>query len=206
MIQNSDNEPASSILDWITRTESGSDLSKDKLEKWINDRDYVNRFFSGSGYQNVNVSQKNFPIPKLKYLKPSGRDLQMRGSQSNPLRNFLTTYETARLLYEIYKDQSVSPEASKKMKQLLLKDYEAEKHKEYDSIKGFIGEGLSPSEVKLFSKVGWTSDSRQDAAIVESLDGKAKYIIVIFADDPAFAYDWDFFPKASSIVYQSMKR
>ncbi len=206
MIQNSDNEPASSVLDWLTDTQSGSNLSKDDLDTWKSNRNSVNNFFAKAGYQNINVSQKNFPIPKLKLLKPDGRELQMRGSQSNPIRNSLTTYETARLLYEIATQQSISVIASQKMRNLLHRDYEQEKLKEYDSIKGFIGERLSPNEIELYSKAGWTSDSRQDAAIVISHDGKAKYILVIFGDDPAFANDWDFFPDASRIVYTNMRR
>jgi hypothetical protein len=206
MIQNSDNEPASSVLDWLTDTQSGSNLSRDDLDTWKNNRNSVNNFFAKAGYQNINVSQKNFPIPKLKLLKPEGRELQMRGSQSNPLRNSLTTYETARLLYEIATQQSVSLIFSQKMQYLLRRDYEQEKLKEYDSIKGFIGERLSPNEIELYSKAGWTSDSRQDAAIVISRDGKAKYILVIFGDDPAFANDWDFFPDVSRTVYENMRR
>jgi hypothetical protein len=206
MIQNSDNEPASSVLDWLTDTESGDNLSKDELNAWRGRRDSVNSFFRKAGYQYVNVSQKNFPIPKLKLLKPEGRELQMRGSQSNPLRNYLTTYETARLLYEIATKQSVSVVYSQKMLDLLRRNYEQEKLKEYDSIKGFFGERFSPSEIDLYSKAGWTSDSRQDAAIVISRDGKLKYILVMFGDDPAFANDWDFFPDASRIVYENMRR
>ena len=206
MIQDSDNEPASSVLDWLTDTQSGSNLSRDDLDTWKNNRNSVNNFFAKAGYQNINVTQKNFPIPKLKLLKPEGRELQMRGSQSNPLRNSLTTYETARLLYEIATQQSVSLIFSQKMQYLLRRDYEQEKRKEYDSIKGFIGERLSPNEIELYSKAGWTSDSRQDAAIVISRDGKAKYILVIFGDDPAFANDWDFFPDVSRTVYENMRR
>ena len=206
MIQNSDNEPASSVLDWLTNTRSVGSLSKDELEIWQNNRNSVNTFFKKAGYQNINISQKNFPIPKLKLLKPEGSDLQMRGNLSNPLRNYLTTYETARLLYEIVTQQSVSPEDSQKMLELLHRNYELEKRKEYDSIKGFLGEKFSPSEIDLYSKAGWTSDSRQDAAIFFSRDGQAKYILVMFGDDPAFANDWDFFPDASRIVYTNMKR
>jgi hypothetical protein len=206
MIQNSDNEPASSVLDWLTDTQSVSSLSKDELEIWQKNRSSVNSFFTKAGYQNINITQKNFPIPKLKLLKPEGSDLQMRGSLSNPLRNYLTTYETARLLYEIVTQQSVSREASQKMLTLLRRDYELEKRKEYDSIKGFLGEKFSPSEIDLYSKAGWTSDSRQDAAIFFSRDERTKYILVIFGDDPAFANDWDFFPDASRIVYQNMRR
>lgn len=206
MIQNSDNEPASSVLDWLTDTESGDNLSKDELNAWRSRRDSVNSFFRKAGYQEVKVSQKNFPIPKLKLLKPEGRELQMRGSQINPLRNSLTTYETARLLYEIATQQSVSVGYSQKMLDLLRRNYDQEKLKEYDSIKGFLGERFSSSEIDLYSKAGWTSDSRQDAAIVISRDGKSKYILVIFGDDPAFANDWDFFPDASRIVYENMRR
>ena len=57
--------------------------------------------------------------------------------------------------------------------------------KDENQVTEFIGEGL-PAGSKLWSKAGWTSEVRHDAAYVELPNGK-KYVVVIFtrgiADD-----------------------
>lgn len=206
MIQDSDNEPASRVVDTITATESGAELTPEELKTWIDKRFWVNHFFESAGYRNINVSQKNFPIPYLKLQKPDkGRDLQIRGKDALPIRNYLTTFDVARLLYEIDRGQAVSKEYSTKMKQLLRRDLNPDvwKKKEYNSIAGFFAESL-PQDSYVFSKVGWTFDSRQDAAIIESPDGKVRYILVVFADNQGFGNDWKIFPTISRMVYDRM--
>ena len=58
-------------------------------------------------------------------------------------------------------------------------------NKDENQVKEFIGESL-PAGSKLWSKAGWTSEVRHDAAYVE-LPGGKKYVMVIFtrgtADD-----------------------
>lgn len=205
-IQDSDNNPASRIVDTITATESGTELTPEELKNWIDKRLWVNRFFEMAGYRNINVSQKNFPIPYLKLQNPDkGRDLQIRGNARVPIRNYLTSFDAARLLYEIDSGQAVSKEYSVKIKNLLRRDLNPDvwEKKEYNSIRGFFAESL-PQDSYVFSKVGWTSDSRQDAAIIESPDGKVRYILVVFADNRGFADDWKIFPKISRMVYDRM--
>lgn len=206
MIQDSDNEPASRVVDTITATESGAELTKEELKTWINKRLWVNRFFESAGYRNINVSQKNFPVPYLKLERPDrGRDLQIRGKDAVPIRNYLTTFDVARLLYEIDSGQAVSKEYSTKIKNLLRRDLNPDvwKKKEYNSIAGFFAESL-PQDSYVFSKVGWTFESRQDAAIIESPDGKVRYILVVFADNSGFGEDWKIFPNISRMVYERM--
>lgn len=126
MIQDSSNESASRILDKISRTESGKDLPRSKLDNWIARRYSVNQFFKQAGYQNINISQKPFPIPYLNLDRPQGRDLQIRyvsGNEAKPVRNYLTTYSVARLLFEIYTNQAVGSQYSTQMKALLKETY-----------------------------------------------------------------------------------
>jgi hypothetical protein len=206
MIQDSDNEPASRVVDTITATESGTELTPEELTTWIDKRLWVNHFFESAGYRNINVSQKNFPIPDLKLLKPDkGRDLQIRGNGALPIRNYLTSFDVARLLYEIDSGQAVSKEYSNKIKKLLRRNLNPDvwKKKEYNSIAGFFAESL-PHDSRVFSKVGWTLDSRQDAAIIESPDEKVRYILVIFADNRGFGDNWKIFPNISRQVYDRM--
>jgi len=206
MIQSSDNEPASRLLDIITGTKSGPNLGASDLKAWVEKRNNINDFFNKAGYRNININQKNFPVPYLNMLEgPEGRDLQMRGESTQPIRNSLTTYDVARLLYEIEMKESVSPEYSTQMKDYLTRNLrpEAWKSIQYNSIEGFLGEYL-PVNVEFASKVGWTSQSRQDAAIIRSPDGKVGYILVIFGDDKSYAQNWTIFPEISLKIYKAM--
>jgi hypothetical protein len=205
MMQDSDNNPASQVLDQLTDTHSEPELPNPEIKEWIDKRKSINGFFTRAGYRNLNISQKNFPIPAENLDEPVGSDRQIRGDPSTPQRNYLTTHDTARLLYEIYFGQAISLKHSEQILTLLERNYAKEKQKEYDSIRGFLGEGLNANTARIFSKVGWTSGSRQDAAIVWSDNGSVQYILVIFGDSPEFASDWDIFPQLSRLIYDYMR-
>ncbi|MGB3570654.1 MAG: serine hydrolase [Phormidesmis sp.] len=204
MMQDSDNSSASRILDAVTGATSGSNLDPDELEAWLAQRSFINSFYTRAGYGQLNISQKNFPIPDENLEMPSGREQQMRGREDQPVRNFLTTDAIARLLYEIETGTAVNASYSQKAKRLMKRDFATEATKPYDSIRGFIGESLEPYGVSLFSKPGWTSGSRQDAAIVESPDATVRYILVVIGDDAAYAENEAIFPEISDYIYQEM--
>lgn len=206
LIQKSDNEAASRILDQLTSTTSGEKLDDKEYQTWLTQREQVNIFFQKAGYESINISQKNFPIPYLKMNEPQGRDLQMRGDTEHLIRNKMTTDHAARLMYEIFTVQAISPTASQNMMQLLTRDLRPEiwKQEQYNSVEGFLGQSLPVNEVYFASKVGWTSTSRQETAYIATKDGKAAYILTIFADDPLYADDWKIFPQISLYVYNRM--
>ena len=205
MIQDSDNESASLIIDQTTRTESGDELSTEEFQKWYKNRLSMNHFFKQAGYQNINISQKLYPYSKVN--APAGRDLQIRKPDSHPLpiRNYTTTYNVARLLFEIETGESVSKQYSRNMKSLLKRSLKKEEWEkiEFNHIAGFFGEGL-PENAQLFSKMGWNFQTRNDAAIIVSPDGKAKYILVVFGDHPSFYKDKKMLPEISRQVYDYM--
>ena len=205
MIQDSDNEAASHVVDVLTKTESGSELAPEQLKQWIENREWINRFFEKAGYHNPNLSQKNFPIPYLGMDGPANRDLQIRTTHLPEIRNSLTTYDVARLLYEIDTGQAVSPDYSRKIKQYMWQDLRPEVWQtiQYNSIEGFLAESL-PVDTYVASKVGWYAGSRQDAAIIEDPSGKVRYILVIFGEDEGYANDWEIFPEISRMVYEQM--
>jgi hypothetical protein len=72
-----------------------------------------------------------------------------------------------------------------------------------NSIKGFLGEYL-PTNIYFGSKVGYTSDSRQEATFIRTLDDRAIYILVIFAEDPAYAINEKIFPQMSRHVFDRL--
>ncbi|MBE9093329.1 serine hydrolase [Tychonema sp. LEGE 07203] len=206
LIQKSDNEAASRILDQLTGTTSGLRLDGEEYLTWISKREQINRFFQHAGYKGININQKNFPIPYLKLENPQGRDLQLRGQLSQPIRNKMTTDHAARLMYEIFTYQAVSHKSSEEMISLLTRDLRPEvwKQDQYNSVRGFLGESLPINDVYFASKVGWTFSSRQEVAYTGTKDGKTAYILVIFADDPTYGDDWKIFPEMSLRVFQRM--
>jgi beta-lactamase class A len=205
MISDSDNEPASRVLDLITQTESGGNLSADDLKKWLDKRLTINSYFEARGYQGVNLSQKTFPIPYLQLNGPQGRELQMRGDPAKPIRNYLTTYSTAQLLYKISTNKALNSTYSHRVLDHLKRDLSLAswQGKPFNSIEGFLGEAL-PENISFYSKAGWMSISRNDAAIIVTPDGRTKYILVVFGDDQAFMDNEEVFPAISKIVYQGL--
>jgi hypothetical protein len=91
------------------------------------------------------------------------------------------------------------------MEQLLHRDLRPEswKKEQYNSVEGFLGESL-PQSTYVASKVGWTSMSRQEVALISSPDSKAQYILTVFGDDRTFADDWEIFPQVSKYIYNQM--
>lgn len=205
MIRISNNDAASRILDKITDTQSGGRLAGEELQTWVTKRNQINTFFQSAGYDNIKITTKNYPIYYLRQEQPIGRDLQLRGDPSQPIRNQVTTDQAARLMYEIYTRQSISSIASRKMAYLLTRDLEpkAWKNDPSNSIKGFLGESL-PANIYFGSKVGYTSKSRSEVAFVRTLDDKAIYILVVFADNPAYAKDETIFPAISRYVFDQL--
>jgi hypothetical protein len=214
-IQDSDNNASSKIVDVLTGLPSHKEeLVSESLNQWIQARLKLNQYFNAAGYNNINITQKTYPIPDLGMPEPLGSELQLRNyqiekdSKSLPVRNYLSTFDVARLLYEIETGQAISNNASYDIKQLILHDHspEAWRDNPYNSIEGFLGEDL-PDDVTIYTKVGYTQDyGRQEAAIISSQDGKTRYILVVFANDPIFSNEQSkLFPKISRFVYDQMR-
>lgn len=208
MLKKSDNEAASHILDLITNTKSGSKLSTQKYQTWLNKRYSINRFFQKAGYEGINISQKTFPIPSENMFEPKGRDLQMRGNLEKPTRNKISTQQAARLMCEIFTERAISVEYSRKLQQWLTWDLSSSYWKNLDPntgsfnpIKTFFGESL-PANIYFASKAGWTSSTRQEVAYVNN--GRNAYILAVFAEDRAYAQNWKIFPQISRLVFERM--
>ena len=209
MIQKSDNEAASYVVDRITKTEYKQSIKGEEYKNWRKKRLKINQYFQKAGYDDINVSQKTFPIPSLKLSRAKGSELKLRDNPQKPNLNKISTQQVARLLYEINKNQSVSEESSLKMAKILTIDAETRNIKRYDKnlnefnpVRGFLSASL-PNKADFKGKAGWTSGSRNDAAIITTPNGKT-YILVVFAQDRAYASDWQIFPEISKLVFNKM--
>ncbi|KOP26908.1 hypothetical protein AMR41_05940 [Hapalosiphon sp. MRB220] len=216
MMLKSDNDAASRIVDLVSGTYSyEKKLSDEQFQTWKQKRRTLNHFFQKAGYTDINISQKTYPIFYLKVTEPKGADLQLRGhNPQNPRRNKITTYQAARLMYEIFTSQAVGPEYSEQMIGLLTRDLHPEAWKlqppnpdEFNPVENFLGESLATDadQIVFASKAGWTTASRQEVAYVATKDGKTRYIIAIFAEDPAYAASQNVFPDISRLVFESMR-
>ena len=180
MIVDSSNEATQYILDVLTGTSSGAELPQAEFDGWQFKRNRVNRYFSSMGYQNININQKTFCEDAY------GIEQQSRGYKGQN-RNMLTTNATARLLAEIALGKFVNPERSGMMMDLMKRDPFAETKDQEDQAHGFTGKALIDKKLvgaKLWSKAGWTSKTRHDAAYVETPNG-LKFVLVVFTENHA---------------------
>lgn len=180
MIVDSSNDATQYILDVLTDTASGGELPAKEFAEWSYKRNAVNRFYQSLGYDRINVNQKTYCEDAY------GREQQFRNYRGEN-RNMLTTNATARLLAEIAAGRMVSPEKSTEMMNLLKRDPFAGSKDGEDQAHDFTGIALIERKLrdaKLWSKAGWTSKSRHDAAYIETPDGN-RLVLVIFTENAA---------------------
>ena len=179
MIVESSNDATHYIVDVLTGTTGGPELSPDEMAIWMEKRNVINRYFQGLGYKNINVNQKTWGDG------PFGRERIFYGKDFAN-RNKLTTNATARLLSEIVTGNCVSKERSKSMLDLMTRDFTKSSVDPDDEATGFMGPVLPPG-ARLWSKAGWMSTARHDAAYIELPDG-IRFVLVAFISNHAKEY------------------
>jgi len=197
MIVDSSNEATQYILDVLTGTSSGAELPAKEFEKWAYKRNVVNRFYAAQGYQNINVNQKTFCEDAY------GIEQQFRGYKGNN-RNMLTTNAVARLLSEIVTGKTNTPARTQAMMKLMKRDFSGATNDQDDQAHGFTGIALinkGMKDAKLWSKAGWTSKTRHDAAYIETADG-LKFVLVVFTEN--FATERNIIPSIAEKVLDNL--
>lgn len=195
MIVDSSNDATGYVLDVLTGTSSGVELPPAEMRKWQERRNAVNRYFASLGYTNININQKTFCEDAY------GRENFGRGPNGEN-RNKLTTNATARLLAEIATRRIVTPARADKMLELLKRDYSGKSGNSDDQGHGFTGIALKGYEgARLWSKAGWTSKVRHDAAYIELPNG-ARFVVVTFTE--GHSNDRDIIPTVAEVVLKRM--
>ncbi|MDQ2746874.1 MAG: class A beta-lactamase-related serine hydrolase [Acidobacteriota bacterium] len=197
MIVDSSNDATDYVLDVLTDTGSGGELAAKDLKTFGDKRNVVNRYFAALGFTNINVNQKTY------YEDAYGRERQFRFDGAN--RNMLTTGATARLLAEIVTGKAVTPERSRMMMDLLKRDFSGISDDADDQAHGFSAIALNKlnlKDAKLWSKAGWTSKTRHDAAYIETADGR-KFVLVVFTEN--FAGERDIIPSITERVLKGLE-
>ncbi len=198
MIVDSSNEATQYILDVLTDTSSGGELPAKEFAAWSYKRNAVNRYYQSLGYTNINANQKTFCEDAY------GREQQFRNYKGEN-RNMLTTDATARLLAEIALGKSVSPERSRMMMDLLKRDFAGKSKDADDQAHGFTALALNELNLKdarLWSKAGWTSKTRHDAAYIELADGR-RFVLVVFTEN--FANEREIIPGIAGKILTNLQ-
>jgi beta-lactamase class A len=195
MIVDSYNEATGLVVDSLTDTTSGPEMSDADIKIWWDKRNAVNRYFTSLGFTNINVNKKPWGEG------PYGRETQAIKLFS-PKRNWLTTDATARLLSEIATHKIVSAKRCDEMLELLHRDPFSKETSAEGQARGFTGKALSPG-AKLWSKAGWTSETRHDAAYIELPTGE-KFVLVTFTVN--HANEHEIIPTVARAVIAGLKQ
>lgn len=201
MIVDSSNDATSLVIDILSGTTSGPELSPGPFETWKQQRNIVNRYYQSLGWsdmETINVCQKTWCDG------PYGRERAFVGELLDN-RNMLTTNATARLLHSIVGGVAVSSGRSQAIMTLIKRSLQPDdlpKDVEEDQVTGFLG-GALPEEAQIWSKAGWTSQVRHDAAYIE-IPGKRPYLLVVFTDGKANAKNQAILPFVSQLVAEAV--
>ena len=185
MIVHSSNNATEHVLDRLSGTTGGPDLPAEALAAWSEQRQLVNRWLAGLGWSELvgwNACQKTWDDG------PYGRERQFYGDDRANI-NRLSSDGVARLLQAVIASALVSPPACARMRQLLERplDAAARAADPENQVDGFVGAGLPPG-ARLWSKAGWMSQARHDAAYIEA-EGHPPTLLVVMSEGPDCAND-----------------
>jgi beta-lactamase class A len=138
MIVDSLNEATGYLVDSLTGTTSGPELTPKEMEDWYYKRNAVNRYFASLGYANINVNRKPW------CEGPYGREMQSVQMSKPNHRNWLTTDATARLLTEIATGKAVSAKRCAEMMEILKRDHSPESGTKNDQAHAYTALALPP--------------------------------------------------------------
>jgi beta-lactamase class A len=168
MIVESSNDATAYIIDVISGTTGGPELEGRAWRRFYDRRMEINRYFAGKGYT-ILASGKTWGDG------PYGRETQLLGPNREN-RNRFSSEQPAALIYAIVRRVAVSKAASQEILGLMQRPLDPPRETE-NQVKEFLGAGLPPGS-KLWSKAGWTSEVRHDAAYVELPNGR-RFIAVV---------------------------
>ncbi|MGB3559129.1 MAG: serine hydrolase [Geitlerinemataceae cyanobacterium] len=200
-IVDSSNDATGLLVDVLTGTTSGPELPSGPFETWKTQRNLINRYFQSlqwSELGTINVNQKTWGDGAY------GRERAFLGTMMEN-RNMLTPNATARLLHSIVGGVTVSSGRSQAMMALMKRsldptDLAADPE---NQVTGFLGEGL-PKTARIWSKAGWMSTVRHDAAYIE-IDDRQPYLLVVFTEGKAQSQNGKLLPFISQQFAEVMK-
>lgn len=186
MIRQSSNDATGYLIDRLSGAPNGPP-DGEGFERFARARGVIDDLLRGWGWRELErcrVRHKTYgdgPFgAEAAYLKLAGR-------------NQLTTDAVARLLVSL--DAGVVASAARSAAMLELMDRTGRPGAQ---TAGFLGAGLSPG-ARIWSKAGWTSAVRHDAALLSFPDGR-RVIVVIFLEGPQAAGDAAILPAIAATL------
>ena len=202
MIRESSNDATAYIIDCLTRTSSGPELSPAALSRWQARRWAINRYFRKGpwpGLAGCNLTNKMWADG------PYGRDRQALVAGPDG-RNRLTAGGIAELIWSLARHEVVSAGRSAAMLALLERSLDAASRaaQPYNQVYGYLGAGL-PKGSHLWSKAGRTSETRHDAALVRLPSGRV-FVLVAFTEGRAASENESTLPTLAESVVREIDR
>jgi hypothetical protein len=196
MIRDSSNDATGLVVDLLSGTTSGPALPAERYQQWARQRSLVNDWLNGFGWpelRGANACQKTWSDG------PYGREREFYGEELEN-RNRLSTDGVARLLEAVMAAEVVSPPACARMRDLLARSLDPRQRAAdpENQVDGFLGESL-PQGAGLWSKAGWMSQARHDAAYVE-VDGADPFVLVVFSEGQRCAEDEALLPEICRLL------
>jgi hypothetical protein len=196
MIVDSSNDATGLVVDVLSGTTSGPELPPGPFETWKFQRNIVNRFLQSMQWpelETVNVNQKTWGDG------PYGRERAFVGELYEN-RNRLTTNAVARLIHSIAGGVAVSAERSQVMLTLMNRSLQMPPglSDDDDQVSGFFGGGL-PANATLYSKSGFTSQVRHDAAYIEIPD-RPPFTLVAFTEGKEHSQNKAILPRLAELL------
>lgn len=164
-LKSSDNDALAHLVDFNSHTTPGLRLDPEDFAAFRKARQSISEFFISKGYsKDLNLANRCFSFA------PYGRETQLVFEEGGLGSNRLTFEDIAHIMHDIRQN---FPELLQSMRRRI--------GDELDEQCAFIAKGLEPIKDKVaeyYSKAGWTSKVRHDAAYIKMKNGK-EYILVI---------------------------
>lgn len=175
MVAHSSNDATGYIVNRLCGTSSGAMLDEEALLEWLERRKSVQYWLQASCPH----------IPSMHYRlyhstfdeSPYGRDKQAREVLGG---NLVSPFACAQMMARVFDEEHYDAEAIHQMKRLLSKDVAENRLAAdgFDQVTDFIA-GSLPDKERCWSKAGWTSWVKHEAAYI-SLEDRGDFIVSIF--------------------------
>lgn len=184
MIKWSSNMATNYIIDHLSGTTGDLELEPADMERWVQARENVNRYFRSLGVKElagINVSQKLMDDQRY------GREnIYVRRGGNN--HNRLNSDAAAAILARIMSGDMISAERSRIMRDTLHRPNTKEfRDTPHAQLLAFLGEGM-PEGARIWSKAGWTgwtgdelASYRRHDALHAVLPGGEAFTLVVFS-------------------------
>jgi beta-lactamase class A len=189
MIRQSSNDATNYLLARLTDAGPGGVLPPAEMTAWWERRRAVDRWFAGWGrpeFAGLRLWHGTFDEG------PYGRERVARAAGGN----LIPPAAAAALMAAIAGGRAISPAADRAMLELLDRGFERDPAAlppgYEDQVRGFLGGGL-PDAVRLWSKAGWTSETRHDVVYLETPGGRS-CVAAVYTTGAAMARNPRFLP------------